>query len=110
MSREQTLALVRQLLYSAGQRNTARLMELYGDDPVAISPVVGEVRGRAAVEATWQALFSTLGNVAIEVTDVLVDGDRVVVLSTIGTNRLVLLLTLAGGKVVRDERIVSPTI
>jgi sigma-B regulation protein RsbU (phosphoserine phosphatase) len=67
-------------------------------------------------------LFSTFADVKITVTDVLVDGPRIALLSTIETTdragwfglpptggpiayRLVLLLTIGEGRIVRDERI-----
>jgi len=122
MSREQALALVRQVIDAAGRRDFSRLMDLYGDEAVVVSPVFGQVEGRAAIAATWEKLLSTFSDVAVEVSDILVDGDRVVVLSTVRTTdrigwfglpptgspidyRLVLLFTVAGGKIVHDERI-----
>src|SRR5206468_13131689 len=122
MTREAALALVRQLLDAAYRRDVVRLMDLYGDDAVASSPVFGEVRGRAAIAATWQTLFSTFSEVAVDVSNVLVDDQRVAVLSTVETTdrmgwfgrpatggaisyRIVLLFTVATGKVIRDERI-----
>ncbi len=126
MSREEALALVRKLVDAAHRRDISRLMDAYAYEAVAVSPVFGEVRGRAAIAATWETLFSTLADIAIEVSDVLVDGDRIAVLSTIATTvrigwfgrsafggpisyRLVLLLTVAGGKIVHDERIYDNT-
>jgi ketosteroid isomerase-like protein len=126
MSRETALALVRQLLDAAARRDIAPLMDLYADEAVAVSPVFGEVRGLAAIAATWQTLFSKFVDLTVEVSDVLVDGDRVAVLSRIATTdrtgwfglpatggpisyRLVLLLTVAGGKIIHDERIYDST-
>src|SRR6266852_9529331 len=122
MSREEALALVRHLVDAAHRRDVSGLMDSYADEAVAVSPVFGEVRGRAAIAATWESLFSTLADIAIEVSNVLVDGDRIAVLSTIATTvrigwfgrpatggpisyRLVLLFTVADGKIVHDERI-----
>src|SRR5437899_7956248 len=85
MSHERAPALVRQLLDAAHSRDVDRLMETYVDDAVASSPVFGEVRGRAAIAATWQRLFSTFSEINVDVSNVLVDGDRIAVLSTITT-------------------------
>jgi len=110
------------LLDAAQRRDIARLMDLYVEDAVAVSPVFGEIRGRAAIAATWQTLFSTFSDIAVDVSDVLVDGDRIAVLSTVATTdrkgwfgrpatggpisyRLLLLLTVADGRIVHDERI-----
>jgi ketosteroid isomerase-like protein len=117
---------VRQALDAARRRDIPRLMDFYADGAVALSPVFGAVQGRAAIAATWETLFSTFAEVAVETSGVLVDGDRVAVLSTVRTTdrvgwfgrpatggpisyRLVLLFTVADGKIVRDERIYDST-
>jgi len=101
-------------------------MDLYADEAVAVSPVFGLVKGRAAIAATWEKVMWTFADAAVEVSNVLVDGDRVAVLSTVRTTdrigwfglqptgspiayRLVLLLTVAGDKIVHDERIYDST-
>jgi sigma-B regulation protein RsbU (phosphoserine phosphatase) len=88
--------------------------------------VFGEIKGRAGIAATWQTLFSMFVDIAVDVSDVLVDGDRVAVLSTVATTdrtgwfgrpptggpisyRLVLLLTVKDGKIAHDERIYDST-
>ena len=121
-TREEALEMVQQLKEAGGRRDLAPLMALYADDAVALSPVFGEVKGRTRIAATWETLFSTFSDIRIEISDILIDGDRVAVLSTIRTTdrlgwfglpatgapityRLVLLWTVAGGKIIRDERI-----
>ena len=122
VSREESVALVERLLGAAERRDVSTVSSMYAEDAVAVSPVFGEVRGRAAIAATWETLFRTLTDVTLVVSDILVDGDRVAVLSTLTTSdaigwfgrpatggpigyRLVLLLTVADGAIVRDERI-----
>jgi sigma-B regulation protein RsbU (phosphoserine phosphatase) len=122
LSREQALGLVRQLIDSSSARDIARLMALYADQAVVVSPVFGEARGRAEVAATWMTMFSTFAEIAVDVSDVLVDGDRIAILSTVATTdrsgwfgrpatggpigyRLIWLLTVGNGVIVRDERI-----
>jgi ketosteroid isomerase-like protein len=122
MSRESVLALVQQLLTAARARDLVRLREIYAADAVAISPVFGSVRGRDAIVETWQTLFTTFSDTSVTISDVLVDGNRVAVLSTLRATdraglfgrpatggtidyRLVLLFTVENGHVVRDERI-----
>ena len=108
-------------MHAVGRRDLAAIAECYTGDAVVVSPVFGEVTGRDAILQSWQKLFSTLTDVAIEVSDVLVDGDRVSVLSRITTTanagwfgsgipgsveyRLVLLLSVRGSQIARDERI-----
>ncbi len=122
LTRERALALVRRLMDTAQRRDLAQLVDCYAEHAVAVSPVFGEVRGRAAIAETWQRLFATFADFAVEITDILVDGHRIAVLSAIETMdrrgwfglratgspisyRLVLLFTIENGKIVRDERI-----
>jgi len=122
MSREETLALVRQLIEAANRHDPAGLMDCYAEDAVVVSPVFAEVHGRAAIGATWETTFATLPDFAIEVSDVLVDGDRTAILGALSATdrsgwfglpatggpinyRVVMLCTVADNKIVRDERI-----
>ena len=122
MSREEALALVRELQDAANRHDAARIVELYADDAVAVSPVFSEVRGRAGIRTTFETLFSTLSDCTFDLSNVLVDGDRIAVLGTVSatdrtgwfglaptgqaiTYRIVLLFTVVGSKIVRDERI-----
>jgi ketosteroid isomerase-like protein len=122
MSRDAAFALIQRLLTAARARDIVRLKECYALDAVAISPVFGAVSGREAIAASWQTLFTNFTETTVTIADVLVDGDRVAVLSTLKTRdraglfgrpatggeinyRLVLLFTIADGHVIRDERI-----
>ncbi len=121
MLREEALVLVRRLTEAAAQQDIQGLTAFYAHDAVVVSPIFGEVRGRDAIAATWGSLFSTLSDVSIEISDLLVDGSRIAVLSSIRAiaatgwfgsaaggaveYRLVLLLTIAAGQILRDERI-----
>ena len=126
VTRDEALALVQRLLDTARRHELPQLMDMYADDAVAVSPVFGEVRGRQRIGATWQTLFEMFADLSVEVSDVLVEGDRIAVLSTVTTTdrvgwfglpatggpivyRLVLLLTVRGGRIVRDERIYDST-
>jgi len=122
MSREDAVAVAQRLMRVARQRDLPQLADCYAADAVAISPVFGEVRGRERIAATWQTLFDTFADANVEVSDVLVDGNRVAILSRLTTTDrsgwfglpptggpisypLMLLLTIADGRIVRDERI-----
>ncbi|HEV2386051.1 MAG TPA: SpoIIE family protein phosphatase [Candidatus Acidoferrales bacterium] len=122
MSPEEAVKLVRQLQEAANSHNVSRLMELYADDAVAVSPVFGEVKGRAAIARTFERLFATLPDCAFELSDAIAGDDRIAILGTVaGTDRigwfglpptggpvryrLTILCTLAGGKITRDERL-----
>jgi phosphoserine phosphatase RsbU/P len=122
MHRDDAIALVRELLTAARHHDTARLLELYADDAVVVSPMFGEVRGGVAVAATWRTLFTGLPDFKADIGHVLVDGDRIAVLSEVAATdsigwfglpptfgpiryKLVLLFTLKDGRVVREERL-----
>jgi predicted ester cyclase len=122
IAHEQALDLVRTIIDAGRHRDLSRLMDCYAEDAIALSPVFGEVRGRTNLAASWQKLFTTFSDLRLEVSDVLVDGDRIAILGTVNTvdrlgwfglpptggpidYRLVLLFTLKDGKIIRDERI-----
>jgi len=126
MTREDAVALVHHLLDAASRRDLDQVMACYADGAIAVSPVFGIVRGRAGIRATWNTLFTTFADLTVAVSDILVDANRVAVLSTITTTdrvgwfglpatggpigyRLVLLLTTEDGAIVRDERIYDST-
>jgi steroid delta-isomerase-like uncharacterized protein len=121
-SREYALALVRQFVEAGRQRDLPRLTALYAEDAVAVSPVFGEVRGREAIRESFERMFATMADVTVEIMDVLVDDNRVAVIGLITSTdqrgwfgqaatgsiiryRLVMIFTLANGRIVRDERI-----
>ncbi len=122
MPRSDADAFVKALQEAANAHDVARMTDFYADDAVALSPVFGEVNGKEAIGRTWEALFRTVPDVAIEVTDVLAEGDRIVFLGTVtGTDRLgwfglpptgaplryrlSLVCTTASGKILREERL-----
>ncbi len=72
MSREAVLALGKQVLDAARRRDVSGMMDLYADDAVAISPVFGEMRGRAAIAATGKTLFSTVADFQVQISHFLV--------------------------------------
>jgi sigma-B regulation protein RsbU (phosphoserine phosphatase) len=119
---EEARELVRQLRDAAGSRDLVRLAGLYADDAVAVSPVFGTVRGAHAIVETWGTLLTTFSDITLDISDILVDGDRIAVLATVNTTdragwfgrpathapinyRMVLLLTVRQGTIVYDERI-----
>jgi len=83
MSRDQARALAQRLLDAVGRRDLPRLVDCYAEEAVMVSPMFGEVRGRAAIAATWERLFTTFSGWSVAVSDVLVDPDRIAVLTTI---------------------------
>jgi serine phosphatase RsbU (regulator of sigma subunit) len=97
------------------------LGDCYAENAIALSPAFGEIRGREAIVASWARLFVSK-KVDVDLATILVDGDRVAVLGAITSPdlhewfgrpavdtpisyRIVLLFTLADGKVVHDRRL-----
>src|SRR5690349_12035951 len=78
--REEKIALVQRLLAAAQRRDLDAVTGIYADDAVAVSPIFGELRGAAAIAASWDTLFAAYADLAFSITTVLVDGDRVAVL------------------------------
>ena len=122
LTREHALALVRHLCDAANRHDTATLMAAYADDAVAVSPQFAELRGRAAIARAWETLFAMFSDCRVEVSDVLVDGNRIAMLGVVtGTDRggwfglpstgctiqyrINILCTVVNGVIVRDERI-----
>src|SRR5262249_44151533 len=114
--------LIRRLRDAAGSRDFARMAELYADDAVAVRPVFGTVRSGQAIVATWGTLLRTFADIALDISDILVHGERIAVLATVMTTdragwfgrpatnapinyRMVLLLTVRHERIVYDERI-----
>src|SRR4051812_4541161 len=83
MTRDEALAFARSLNDAANSRDTARMMEHYAADAVAVSPVFAEVRGRVAIARTFDTFFSMFPDCFIDASDVLVDGDRIAILATL---------------------------
>jgi sigma-B regulation protein RsbU (phosphoserine phosphatase) len=120
--REDALALIRRLLTAARARDLAEVRACYAEDAVAESPAFGEIHGRDRIVESWGMLFTSFSNISVDISTVLVDGERVAVLGTLTTSdlpawfgrqtldvpisyRIVLLFTIADGLVVRDQRI-----
>ena len=122
MDRDAAVELIRGLLHAARQGDFARLRVLYADDAVAVSPMFGEIHGNAAIADSWRRLATVLPDFSAEISHVLVDGNRIAVLSSVSATdwngwfgrpasggniayKLVLLFTVDNNRIVRDERI-----
>ncbi|HWW87912.1 MAG TPA: nuclear transport factor 2 family protein, partial [Vicinamibacterales bacterium] len=83
MQRQDALALASAIRAAAGSRDPARMAAVYAEDAVAVSPVFGEVHGRDAIVANWKTLWATFPDLALETSDLLVDGDRIAILGAV---------------------------
>jgi serine phosphatase RsbU (regulator of sigma subunit) len=126
MTREEALQIVRELWAAANARDTARVMRLYSDDAVLVSPVWGHVTDRNAIMKTWDDTFKRFPDMTVTVDDILVDGERVTFLAKAGATdhngwfgqaptgewfeyRTATSLTFREGKIVHDERVYDLT-
>jgi len=62
--------------------DTGRLLDFYGDEAVSVSPVFAGIAGGAAIAKSWDPVFSLFPDWTVNVSDVLVDGDRIAFLGT----------------------------
>jgi len=126
MSRDEAIELVRQLEEAVNAHDTARLLDLYAESAVMVSPVFSGISGLEAIRKTWETTFALFPDWTAKVGDVLVDGDRIAFLGTAAATdrngwfgepptgerieyRAVIVLTMLGGKIMRDERIYDLT-
>ena len=126
MSREEAIKFASMLEMAVNGHNTPLIISLYKEDAVMVSPMFPRVEGRAAIAQNWERTFSLFPDWAVQVSDVMVDGDRVAFLGTAtGTDRngwfgqpatgdrieyrAIIYLTFADGKIVRDERVYDLT-
>ncbi len=122
ISRQDATAMIHRMADAANAHDIPALMDLYAEDAVVISPALSRITGRAAIGAAWDLMLSTFPDWKVCPDEVLVDGDRIIAL---GVNtatdrqgwfglaptggmikyRAVLLITIAEGKIVQEERI-----
>ena len=119
-------ALVRGLQEAANSRDFLRLGEFYAEDAVAVSPVFGEVRGRAEIVRTFEKTFEMVPDFSFDVSEVFKDGDRLALLGTVTATdrngwfglpssgarfryRLTIVCTVIGDKIVHEERLYDLT-
>jgi phosphoserine phosphatase RsbU/P len=120
------VAFVRRMQDAANAHDASRMGEFYAGDATAVSPVFGQVQGRAAVVRSFETLFETFPDSVFELSDVFMDGNRLAFLGTVTATdnsgwfglpatgtvvsyRMTVVCTLANGKIVRDERLYDMT-
>ena len=123
MTRDEISALLAQRQEAWARRDIATLVNWYSEDSVVESPLAGGVaRGREAIGKIHQVFFNAFPDVTLHIDDLLIDGDRVVIIGRLaGTDRggfmgmaptgrsfdiaLVVLFDLANGLITRERRI-----
>jgi len=122
MTREAILWLVERRRRAWDAHDTAALAATHTPECVVISPTGGVLEGRDEIARVYRLWFSAFPDMTWREDDVLVDGDRVVVVAQVsGTHageffgvpasgrhvevQVVVLMTVAGGLVVEERRI-----
>lgn len=122
MKREQAVEFVQELVQAINAHDAARMLSFYAPDAVAHTPAFPEITGRTAIGENFETLFSLFPDWTVELNDVLVDGDRIAFTGIVHATdrngwfgqaptgekieyRAMIVLQVASGKIVRDERI-----
>ena len=122
MTREEMLALLERRVSHWQDRDPEAIAADYAETAVLDSPMTGHSVGREAIRRAYEALLKAFGELSIAYEDVLVDGARMVAIFTFtGTHtgtlfgmdgtgkqlvfRGVTVYTIAGGQIVREQRI-----
>jgi steroid delta-isomerase-like uncharacterized protein len=88
MTRAEILALIEAREAAANRRDVEALTKTHAEDGVLESSMAGTVKGHAAIGDVHRAWFSAFPDMTLATDQVLIDGDRAVVVATItGTNR-----------------------
>src|SRR5437016_6615296 len=82
LSRQEGRRFAELLVAAVNAHDAATIVDFYADDAVMESPQFHHVTGRAAIAQTWAAVFATYPDWRVDVTDVLVDGNRLAMLGT----------------------------
>jgi uncharacterized protein (TIGR02246 family) len=122
MTRDEILALVERRRAAWGAHDPVALARTHAEDGIAVSPFGGAQEGRAEIERVYTLWFSAFPDIAMEKGDLLIDGDRAVLITRLaGTHagdffglpptgrhvevQVALLMKVAGGVVVEERRI-----
>jgi uncharacterized protein (TIGR02246 family) len=122
MSRDEILALVTRRHAAWAARDPAALAATHAAGGTVASPVGGVLEGRAEIERIYRLWFSAFPDIVLEQDELLIDGDRVVMIAKMaGTHagdffglaptgrhvefQAALLMTVADGVVVDERRI-----
>ena len=123
MTRDEITALFEQRHEAYNRHDIAALVDCYAEDTVIESPLAGgAATGREAMAKLYRTFFDAFPDVTLQTDDLLIDGDRVVLIGRLaGTDRggfmgmaptgrsfniaIVLRCVLAEGLITRERRI-----
>ena len=126
MTPETAVAWVQSVQSALNAQDLPRLVSFYAEDAVIISPMFRTLRGSAEIANSWKILYSMFPDWKTQISDVLVDGDRVAGLGMITATdrrgwfglpaigvpisyRATIVWTVAEGRIVREEQLYDLT-
>jgi steroid delta-isomerase-like uncharacterized protein len=83
MTRDQIVDLFERRLKVTNEHDVESLADLYAPDAVVESPLGGTHQGRAAIESVIGTFFSALSDARVTQDELIIDGDRVVLVVTV---------------------------
>ena len=83
MTRDQIVDLFQRRLKATNEHDVESLADLYAPDAVVESPLGGTHQGRTAIETVIGAFFGALSDARFTQDELIIDGDRVVLVVTV---------------------------
>lgn len=83
MTRDQIVDLFERRLKATNEHDVESLADLYAPDALVESPLGGTHQGRTAIQSVIGAFFSALSDARVTQDDLIIDGDRVVLVVTV---------------------------
>jgi len=122
MTRDDILALMERRAAALAARDPVAMAATHAADGIVLSPTGGVLEGRAEIEAVYGLYFSAFPDMVMHQEDLLIDGDRVVLIARLhGTHareffglaptgrhvevQAAIVMRVAGGVVVEERRI-----
>ena len=82
MTRQEIVALFDRMQAAVNRMDAGALADFHAEDGIVESLMAGTVRGRAAIRDVYRAWFDAFPDVVSTVEDLLIDGNRAVLLAT----------------------------
>ena len=83
MRRDKIVDLFQRRLKATNEHDVESLADLYAPDAVVESPLGGTHQGREAIESVIGAFFNALSDARVTQDELIIDGDRVVLVVTV---------------------------
>jgi len=83
MTRDEIVAFFARRQAAVDRRDTDALAALHAEDGVVESQMAGTVSGRTAIAEVYQAWFKAFPDVVMTADDLIIDGDRAVLVNTV---------------------------